>query len=133
MAKQTSNPRILLAYYGATVVFLVLDFWLSINIRATFFDDFPAARTIYYILLFACFLLIILRPAWGVYIAMAESLLALSLIIISTGMRVMIVTDEMITTGRGFVSTQELVNFLIVGGAFYWAYWKNLQAIRNTS
>jgi len=44
------------------------------------------------------------RPAWSSYIGAPESLLTLSLLIISMAMRVMVVTDEMIEEGRGFVT-----------------------------
>ena len=59
------------------------------------------------------------RPSWSSHIAAAESLLTLSLLIISTAARVMIVTDEMIEEGRGFVTVNELLNFAIAGTITY--------------
>ena len=59
------------------------------------------------------------RPRWSSHIGAAESLLTLSLLIISMAMRVMIVTDEMIEEGRGFVAVNELLNFAISGSIVY--------------
>ncbi len=59
------------------------------------------------------------RPRWSSHIGAAESLLTLSLLIISMAMRVMIVTDEMIEEGRGFVTVNELLNFAISGSIVY--------------
>ncbi len=53
------------------------------------------------------------RPAWSRYIGAAEPLLTLSLLIISMAMRVMIVSDDMIEQGRGFVTVRELPDFVI--------------------
>lgn len=121
----------LLAYYAITVVFMVLDYAGGINLRLSFLDAYPGWRLAYYLLCYLCFGLIWWRPAWGAGIGVAESLLTLSLIILSTAIRVLIVSDEMIESGRGLVTCRELVN---VGMAFlivYAAYIRNLQSLRE--
>jgi hypoxanthine-guanine phosphoribosyltransferase len=67
-----------------------------------------------------CFFGVMLwRPSWSSGIAAAESLLTLSALIISTAARVMIVSDEVIEEGRGFVTINELLNFAIAGTISY--------------
>jgi len=122
---------LLVAYYASTAVFMLLDYALDINIRLTFLDALPGWRFAYYLLCFACLALIVWRPQWTAYVAATESLLTLSLIILSTAVRVVIVTDDMIEHGRGFVSTRELVNFMISATAVYISYLSNMRAIQN--
>jgi hypothetical protein len=59
------------------------------------------------------------RPSWSSAIGATESLLTLTALIISMATRVMIVSDEMIEEGRGFVTVNELLNFAIVGTISY--------------
>ena len=61
------------------------------------------------------------RPGWSSPIGAAESLVTLSLLIVSTAMRVMIVTDEMIEAGRDFVTVSEILNFAIAGTISYFS------------
>jgi len=114
-----SPAKLVTGYYGATVVFVILDYLLDFNIRLMFLDAWPGWRALYYAVCLGFFGLMLWRPMWSRYIGAAESLLALSLLIISMAMRVMIVTDEMIEEGRGFVSVNELLNFVISGTIVY--------------
>ncbi len=67
-----------------------------------------------------CFFGVMLwRPSWSSAIGAAESLLTLSALIVSTATRVMIVSDEMIEQGGGFVTVNELLNFAIAGTISY--------------
>ena len=72
------------------------DYLLDFNIRLMFLDGWPGWRGLYYGVCFGFFGLLLWRPGWSSHIGAAESLLTLSLLIISMAMRVMIVTDEMI-------------------------------------
>ena len=71
------------------------------------------------------------RPSWSGWIATGESLITLSLLIISMALRVTIVTDEMIENGRGAVTMSEIVNFIIASGAAYVAYMRGARNIRG--
>jgi len=46
-------------------------------------------------------------------------------------LRVTIVTDEMIESGRGAVTMSEIVNFVIASGATYIAYMRGARNIRG--
>lgn len=113
----TSIPtiRLVTGYFGATAIFVILDYLLDFNIRLTFLDAWPGWRAFSYGGCFGCFGIMLWRPAWSSYIGAVESLLTLALLIIRMATRVMIVTDEMIDEGRGFVSVRELLNFAIAG------------------
>ena len=124
------SAKVLTAYYAATVIFIALDYVLGINVRLAFFDTAPVFKAFYYGLCLTCLALIIKWPAWRAWIATGESLLALSLLIITTATRIIVVTDEMIESGRGFVTMSELANFTLSAGALYLAYLRGGAAIR---
>lgn len=119
MAAGIAAARLITGYYGATVLFCILDYLLDFNIRVTFLEAWPGWRALYYGVCVGFFGLLLWRPGWASYIGAAESLLTLSLLIISMALRVMIVTDEMIEQGRGLVTVRELLNFAIAGTISY--------------
>lgn len=128
----SGSAGLLHIYYAATLVFVLLDYLLSINIRLAFLDAWPAARALYYLLCFACLALMIWRPRWSLWIGTIESLLALSLLIVTMGVRVMTISDRVLTAGTsGFISTSEIANFIIVGSAAWVAYMRGVQAVKK--
>jgi hypothetical protein len=44
----------------------------------------------------------------------------------------MIVTDEMIETGVGFVTTEEVFNYLIVGGIAYFFWGRSVKSLKES-
>ncbi len=110
-------------YYAATALFLLLDFVFSINVRVAFLEQWPGWRLFYYGLCFAIFAAIAWRPALAGLLGVAESMVTLIALILTMAVRVMVVTDEMIESASGFVTTQEIVNFLLSGG-IAWFYWQ---------
>ena len=132
-AFRLSPANILVAYYGATVVFMLLDYLFGINVRLAFLQEWPGWRGVYYAFCLLCFGLMIRRPAWRSWIGIAESLITLSMLIINMALRVVIVTDEMIESGRGFVTMAELFNFLFATGIVYFGYLQQLQAVQASS
>jgi len=125
--------KLLNYYYAATIVFVLLDYLLHINVRVAFLQDWPVWRAFYYAFCFACFGLMMWRPGWSAWIATFESLLTLSLLIVNMGARVIIVTDEMIETGRGGVTMSELINFMIVSSAAYVSYTRGATVLSGKS
>ena len=121
MSTSNASTRLITGYYGATVIFVLLDYLLNFNIRLIFLDDWPVWRGLYYAACFGFFGLMLWRPSWSSHIGAGESLLTLSLLIISMAARVLIVTDEMIEQGRGFVTVNELLNFMIAGTITYFS------------
>lgn len=115
-------------YYAATVLFVVLDYAFGINLRLAFLDGQPGWRLLYYGACFGCLAVMLWRPQWSAFVTAAESLLTMSLLIISMALRVMIVTDEMIESGRGAVTVEEIVNFGLAAGASYAAYLRSSRA-----
>lgn len=131
MSRSISTTKLITVYYGATVLFIVLDFLLDFNIRLIFLEDWPAWRALYYAACLGLFGLMLWQPGWSTYIGAAESLLTLSLLIISTATRVLVVTDEMIEEGRGFVTVNELLNFLIAGSISYFSLMRGVLASKH--
>ena len=118
-------------YYAATAIFVLLDYFLNINIRLAALEQAPFWRASYYLFCFFCLGLMCWRPAWSALIASIESLLTLSMLIISMALRVIIVTDEMIESGRGAVTLNEIINFAIASAITYVAWTRNAKQTRD--
>ena len=119
-------------YYAATILFLLLDLVLGVNVRVAFLEPFPMARLAYYLVCFVLFALMLWRPGWALLIGTIESLVAVVALTFSMALRVMIVTDEMIETGVGFVTTEEIFNYLIVGGIAYFSWAQGVKALKGS-
>ena len=130
-AHRPASSRILLAYYAATAAFLLLDVVWGFNVRLAFLETVPVARAAYYGVCFTCLGLMLWRPAWTVLIGAFESLVTLSALIISMGMRTLLLTDQMLETGTGYITLAEIYNFLIAGSMAYVAWVKGLNSLRN--
>ncbi len=118
-------------YYAATILFLLLDFVLGVNVRVAFLEPFAMARLAYYLVCFVLFALMLWRPDWALLIGTIESLVAVVALTFSMALRVMIVTDEMIETGVGFVTTEEIFNYLIVGGIAYFSWAQGVKSLKE--
>ena len=131
MPGKPDSSRILVLYYAATAVFVVLDFALDFNIRIAFLESMPMARVAYYGVCFTCLALMLWRPTWTVLISAFESLVTLSALIISMRMRVLLVTEGMLETGTGFITMPEIYNFMISGGIAYIAWAKGINHLKS--
>ena len=118
-------------YYLATVVFLLLDVIFDLNFRIAFFESNPVLRASYYAIIFVCMALILWRPAWTVVISAIESTLVLIALIVSMGVRTILVSDAMLEGGNDFVTMPEIVNFMISGGIAYLAFTRGLNELRQ--
>ncbi len=123
--------RLFGAYYGATALFLVLDFVIGFNIRVSFLADLPGWRLTWYLLCGLCFLCIWRFPAWTSVVAAGESLLNLSALIIAMGSRVMVPSAAILDSGAPPVSVSEILNFLISGTAAYAALWFRSRTVKR--
>ena len=63
-AEPKSAPRrVLQVYYAATIVFLMLDYGADLNVRIAGLEGLPQLKAGYYVVIFACFGLMLWRPA----------------------------------------------------------------------
>ena len=123
--------RLMSTYYAATIVFLILDYVFDVNVRLVFLDSYPLWRAAYYAMCLVIFIVTLKYPPWGLVLGIGESLLVLSMLIITMAMRVMIVTEEMITEGHGYPTLREMANFAIASSVVYVGYWRGAQALRR--
>ncbi len=123
--------KVLIAYYGATALFLLFDFWMGLNIRVAFLEPFAGWRFAYYLFCFLCFGLVVWRPAISVVVGAFESLVTLSALLISFGTRVILVTDPMLETGAGVVTLPEVINFLISGSVAYLVWTRGIRELQQ--
>lgn len=120
-------------YYAATALFLFLDYVIGINIRLAFLDSWPLWRAAYYLFCFLCLVLIVSRPGLDAWVGLVESLISLSLLIVGTASRVIVVSDDMIESGRAPVNVSEIANFALVGTILYIACLDGLRRLRRQS
>ena len=132
-ASALTSTNILRIYYAGTLLFVILDYFLNINVRLAFLEAWPEMRALYYLLLFVCRALMIMRPGWSLWIVTAESLLALSLLIVTMGVRVMTMSEQMYRTGTGLATKSEIMNFMLVSGVTWMAYRRGIAAIQKES
>ena len=126
------TPRgIVLTYYAGTAVFLVLDYVLSLNIRLAFLETQPVLKGLYYGVLLGCLIAAILRPGWTLIIGAVESLVTLVGLIFNMALRTMLISDTMLQTGAGVITPQEIVNFLLAGGAAYISWVRGMNALKK--
>lgn len=123
------SRRLLLVYYAATIVFLMLDYGLNFNVRIAALEAYPGLRAGYYVVIFACFGVMLWRPSWSTAIGAVESLATLVALIINMALRSMIVTDQMLETGVGFITTPEIVNFVISGSIAWFSWQRGMTAL----
>jgi hypothetical protein len=57
-----ARTRLLRLYYAATAIFILLDYFLDINVRLAALDQAPFWRVAYYVFCFVCLALMIWRP-----------------------------------------------------------------------
>lgn len=127
-SNQTTRQAIL-AYYVATVLFLLLDAGFNINLRVAFLEPLPLWRAAYYGICFVCLGLMLWRPAWTVIVCAFESLVTLSALIIGMGVRTLTVSDAVLDGAAPLVSTAEVFNFLLSGAIAYLAWTRGMREL----
>ena len=113
------------------MIFLLIDVVFGLSIRIAFLDANPAFKMGYYAFCMACFVLMVWKPALTVLIGATESLVTLVSLILVTGLRVMVPTDQMLETGG--ITIAEMLNFMIAGGIAYIAWSQGIQALHRSS
>lgn len=119
----------MLAYYAATAAFLLLDLTLGLNVRIAFLQDSVPLRAGYYGVCFACLFLIVWRPDWTAVVTAFESIVTLAALIVSFGVRVMLISDAVLEGSDSLLTVQEVVNFLMSGGIAYVAWARGIKEL----
>lgn len=127
-AGRSATDRVIAIYYALTLVFVLCDFAFDFNVRLSFLQPWPQWRVLYYLIAAACFILIMRFPNWSNVVAAGESLINLSALIVSMGLKVLLVDDAMLDGGRGGLSLAELLNFALSGSVGYLALSVNSRA-----
>jgi hypothetical protein len=76
--------RLVRAVYWSTPLFVALDLF-GVSLRIPFLDALPGAKVVYYGAELACALAIAARPRWTAAIGLAESMVNITLLVVSTG------------------------------------------------
>ena len=126
-----SSISILRVYYAATAVFLLLDYAFDVNLRLAFLEPWPGWRALYYAICFSCLGLIVWRPDLTLPVTTVESLITLSALLLSMGARVLSVPVYGLETAGGFVTVEEIINFIIAGGAAWLGWFRGSRALHR--
>jgi hypothetical protein len=73
------------AAYWSTPLFVALDLLYGVSLRVPFLDALPGAKGIYYAADLGCAVVIATRPRWTAAVGFAESVVNISLLVVSTG------------------------------------------------
>lgn len=117
-------------YYAATIVFVLIDYALGVNLRIAFLEPFPLLRIAYYAACFGCLGLMLRFPRWAALIGGIESLIALIALTFSMGLRTLIPSAAVLEQGTGFVTTEEIINYLIVGSIAYLSWSRGIESLK---
>jgi len=126
-----NSISVLRVYYAATAVFLLLDYAFDVNLRLAFLEPWPGWRAVYYAICFSCLGLIVWRPGLTLLVTTVESLITLSALLLSMGVRVLSLSVNVLETGGGIVTTEEIINFIIAGGAAWLGWLRGTQALHK--
>jgi hypothetical protein len=132
MYQSVTSARLLKLYYLATGVFLLLDYLAGINIRVAFLAAWPGWRALYYLFCLGCLGLIVWRPALTLLVSTVESLLTLSALILSMGVRAMGQSVLAVEGGGAVISAEEVINFIIAGGVAWIGWHRGTQALQKS-
>ncbi len=119
------------AYYLATAVFFLLDITLGVNIRIAFFENAPALKWTYYVVCMGLGGLMLWQSQLTVLISVIESLTVCVALTLSMGMRTMRISEVLLEGGGGFVTMEEIFNFVISGGIAYFAWVRGMQELKG--
>jgi len=121
-----------LYYLIGTPVFLVLDLFFGISVRAAFLDGWPAARYGYYGVCFACGLAAWRMPARARVIAITESSANMILLIFSVMLGYYAAVDQ-VAAGEApgdLFGPERAANLAIAAGTLIFAYFRSQRPAR---
>lgn len=127
MQRNTAN-KLILGYYDATLLFLLLDVGLDVNVRLSFLNDAPGWRFAYYAFCIACAAVMHWRPDLRLLIGAVEGLMTMIGLIF--GMFLGFTLAGVGSTGE-FV--QVILNYAISGYFAHLSWSKGLASLSSHS
>ena len=128
-----ATRRILLAYYAATALFLILDYALNVNLRLSFLEGRPDLRAAYYGVCFVCLALMMWRPAWTVLIGAFESLITIVLLIVGMWVKFVLISEDPLEYETSPLRAQAIFNYLISGAIAYVAWFRGIKQLKDAN
>jgi hypothetical protein len=128
-AADAGDSRLLRLYYAGTLVFVLLDYGLGLNIRIAGLEGHPVLKGGYYLVVMACFALMLLRPARSVAIGIVESLATLVTLIFGIALRSLLVSEQTLESGTNAPRLAEILNFLISGSVAWYAWQSGMRRV----
>lgn len=116
-SRRDFNGRLLTRYYDATLLFLLLDYGLDVNVRLSFLDQSPGWRAAYYAFCIGCAVVMHRFPATRIYVGAIEGLVTMVGLIF--GMYLGYTLSGISDAGQ---MMQVIANYAI-SGFFAWVAW----------
>ena len=118
-------------YYYITPLFILLDYFGGINIRAAVLDSMPMYKNLYYGFCIFCAVGIYFRPQFSAVVALFESTIIVLITVLSVFLpyiEILMQADDVLNGNwdiAGAFSTPRIVNLLLAGTmavfAFHWS------------
>ena len=70
------------------------------------------------------------RPQWQALVSAVESLTAIVALTLAMGVRVMVVSDDVLESGRDLVTAEQIFNYLISGSVAYYAWIRAIKQLK---
>jgi len=93
-APRSSLAALVRAVYWSTPLFAALDYLYGVSLRIPFLDALPGAKATYYAVDLMCAAAISARPRWTAAIGLAESMVNIALLVLTTGAAYLGVLDS---------------------------------------
>jgi hypothetical protein len=110
-------------YFYITPVFILLDYFLGVNVRVSALEGMPVYKNLYYGFCIFCGVIMFVFPRWSAVVAMFES--SVNAFMIAFGIfvpylrAITVLTDDVLNADwealGASLSFQSIVNFMIVG------------------
>lgn len=122
--QKPAASRLLLGYYDATLLFLVLDLGLDVNVRLSFLESAPGWKAAYYAFCIACAAVMHWRPDLRLLIGAVEGLMTMTGLIFS-----MYLGYTLAGISDAFEFLQVILNYAISGCFAYLSWSKGLRTL----
>lgn len=130
-APPSASRSVIILYYAATILFLLLDFGFNFNVRLAFLEPYPDWRVTYYGFCFVCLAAVLWRPATALFVGTVESLITMVALIMHMWLRVMAMTHGTFEASSEMVTMPEIYNFMISGSFAYFTWSQGMKALQG--
>lgn len=125
-------------YFYITPVFILLDYFLGVNVRVSALEGMPMYKNLYYGFCILCGIIMFIFPRLSAVVALFESIINFTMIMLALFLpyvnNILFVDDILdadFKTMGGTLNILPIVNLLIVGSCAVFTFHKSLETIKE--